>query len=604
MTDLEIDVQDSSFTQTIDRELKNPDVLRRLFALELMEGLPLGPWVPRLRQMLLDGTPDEQDRILELARHERKILPDTAVVELVEEGGRFAGRAIEVAASRSLADCLPGLHRLLREGDDLTRARAASAIRRISGAGEPAATAEVARLARESTGEAQAVALVELWADQANLTPGLLREVLANGAVEGRAAAAAVAALRGDAGLIPGLLALLSDGRTAPAGEAALASMPAEAVTDAIRTLLGADPASPHRAGVLRSIANLPLSDPAPLVTDVLDRLSGLELRAAAQTLLSLMRRSALSESLLPRIEDCVRRLTREPYRCARILYLLGEDRQAMLVADHYHNRTREAVPGLLMLGSITRADSPVEQFVRVYESADAARLPFVLEFIDSSFRPDDRARLVPLLERGSWEEKNTAGARLYPDLPETLESALREAAQSPDDWESAVVRHYIGKTGRALPAPVEDLEESMYSALEKTILLKSVSLFQNIPAEVLSKIASIAVERRASKGELILREGDFGESLFVVAGGSVRIHLGEQELAVLGRGDCLGEMAVLDGAPRSASATALEDTTLLEIDQPNFYQVMESYSAVMHGVVRLLTRRLREDNERLARMK
>jgi CRP-like cAMP-binding protein len=62
--------------------------------------------------------------------------------------------------------------------------------------------------------------------------------------------------------------------------------------------------------------------------------------------------------------------------------------------------------------------------------------------------------------------------------------------------------------------------------------------------------------------------------------------------------------MAVLDGAPRSASATALEDTTLLEIDQPNFYQVMESYSAVMHGVVRLLTRRLREDNERLARMK
>jgi CRP-like cAMP-binding protein len=169
---------------------------------------------------------------------------------------------------------------------------------------------------------------------------------------------------------------------------------------------------------------------------------------------------------------------------------------------------------------------------------------------------------------------------------------------ESKDAWESAIARHYLQKAG---PSAVVDLESDMYSTLEKTILLKSVSLFHGIPAEKLSRVATIAEEKTVAEGTEILREGEFGDSLFVVANGSVRIHRENRELTVFRRGDCLGEMSLLDGSPRSASATAMEETTLLEIDQPNFYQVMEAYPEIMKEIVRLLTRRLREANDRIA---
>jgi CRP-like cAMP-binding protein len=59
--------------------------------------------------------------------------------------------------------------------------------------------------------------------------------------------------------------------------------------------------------------------------------------------------------------------------------------------------------------------------------------------------------------------------------------------------------------------------------------------------------------------------------------------------------------MALLDQAPRSASATALEDSVLLEIDQEDFFEVLASNPEIMRGIMRLLSRRLRDASLRLA---
>jgi CRP-like cAMP-binding protein len=59
--------------------------------------------------------------------------------------------------------------------------------------------------------------------------------------------------------------------------------------------------------------------------------------------------------------------------------------------------------------------------------------------------------------------------------------------------------------------------------------------------------------------------------------------------------------MAVLDQAPRSADATAIEDATLLKISQEDFYEVLTANSEITERIVRLLTRRLREANAKLA---
>jgi CRP-like cAMP-binding protein len=140
-----------------------------------------------------------------------------------------------------------------------------------------------------------------------------------------------------------------------------------------------------------------------------------------------------------------------------------------------------------------------------------------------------------------------------------------------------------------------------MLTTLEKTILLKSVGLFKEISAEDLSYVAGIAEEAEAAAGTSIFREGDYGDCLYIIIGGSVRIHKGGRELAVLNRLQTVGEMAVLDGSPRSASAVALEDTTMIKVDREQFLDVMRSSPEIMQGIIRLLLTRLREANEKLS---
>jgi CRP-like cAMP-binding protein len=140
-----------------------------------------------------------------------------------------------------------------------------------------------------------------------------------------------------------------------------------------------------------------------------------------------------------------------------------------------------------------------------------------------------------------------------------------------------------------------------MYSTLEITKLLKSVSLFAEIPGEKLAKIAAVTHEIRMSKGGSVMREGESGDSLFIVADGVVRVHKAGQDLALLKKGDCVGEMALLDRSPRSADVTVEEDAALLRIGREDFNALASSNPEILQGIVRLLARRLREANEKLA---
>lgn len=134
-----------------------------------------------------------------------------------------------------------------------------------------------------------------------------------------------------------------------------------------------------------------------------------------------------------------------------------------------------------------------------------------------------------------------------------------------------------------------------MYSTIEKTILLKSVNLFKSIPGEDLSRISQIAEEIHYDAGESIFKAGEFGDSMFIVMNGTVKIHVGDQQIAILGKGECLGEMALLDQEPRSADATVEENVILLKISGDAFYEIMSGNMDIMQGIVKLLTGRLRD---------
>ena len=126
---------------------------------------------------------------------------------------------------------------------------------------------------------------------------------------------------------------------------------------------------------------------------------------------------------------------------------------------------------------------------------------------------------------------------------------------------------------------------------------MKGVDLFRDISGEEVSHVAQIAEEIEYGSEQTIFDEGDVGDSMFIIVDGAVRIHKGDKELAVLSKGKFVGEMALLDQEPRSASVTSTEETTLLEINGEDFYDLMASRMEIMQGIVKILTQRLREAN-------
>ena len=131
-------------------------------------------------------------------------------------------------------------------------------------------------------------------------------------------------------------------------------------------------------------------------------------------------------------------------------------------------------------------------------------------------------------------------------------------------------------------------------SADEKLIGLRSVSLFAETPDEVIGEIAAILEEIHFKSGVVIINQGEYGDSMYMIVSGRVRIHFGERTLDQLGPGHVFGEMAALDPEPRSASVTALEDTFLYRLDGTRFYALLGNRMEIARGIIHILCEHLR----------
>ena len=129
--------------------------------------------------------------------------------------------------------------------------------------------------------------------------------------------------------------------------------------------------------------------------------------------------------------------------------------------------------------------------------------------------------------------------------------------------------------------------------------------LFEGIRPALLHKIAPELSIVRLRPGEVIFKEGDQGDSLFLVGEGSVKISKrgrgGEQEtLGFIQPGNFFGEMALLDGEPRSAMATATESTVLGAVNDQAFQHILELAPSRLHmNFLRSVSERLRSVNSR-----
>ena len=135
---------------------------------------------------------------------------------------------------------------------------------------------------------------------------------------------------------------------------------------------------------------------------------------------------------------------------------------------------------------------------------------------------------------------------------------------------------------------------------VQRILFLKNVPLFSTMPPDTLAWVAEAADEENYLAGQTIFEKGSLGDSMYVIADGTVIIHDEGKTLVELPREAFFGELSILDGETRSASAKAKSDCFLLVIRQASFHRILSKQFDVTESHLKLLVRRIREQSPQI----
>ena len=247
---------------------------------------------------------------------------------------------------------------------------------------------------------------------------------------------------------------------------------------------------------------------------------------------------------------------------------------------------------------------APVRDWIRPVVSAEAPAVR--LRGLAARFRPpraDNPARLAAIIagdeawlppwvracaiHLAGFEDSHDLRAEVAAALPSPhpLVAASADGARSSDE-------NAPGDTSGVKP---------MLTTIEKVILLKSVEFFTGTPDSVLAQVAELIEEVSVAAGDVIIARGDAGDSMYVVAQGLLRVHVDDVTLAWILETDVVGELALLDGAPRSASVTAVQDGLLLRLGREAYHELLEDHADIGRRTLQLMAQRLRLANAQLS---
>ena len=128
----------------------------------------------------------------------------------------------------------------------------------------------------------------------------------------------------------------------------------------------------------------------------------------------------------------------------------------------------------------------------------------------------------------------------------------------------------------------------------QKLELLERVPLFAGVARDELEAIGRIADEIDVPAGTALTHEGRHEGYFFVIVSGTVRIERGGRSINTIGAGDFLGEIALLDGGPRTASATTESSCRLLSLTHQRFHELLDTSPSVRTAVLEAVGQRMR----------
>ncbi|ACQ78870.1 transcriptional regulator, Crp/Fnr family [Beutenbergia cavernae DSM 12333] len=136
--------------------------------------------------------------------------------------------------------------------------------------------------------------------------------------------------------------------------------------------------------------------------------------------------------------------------------------------------------------------------------------------------------------------------------------------------------------------------------------VVRTAPIFADLDDDTVAALRAAMDEVTVRRGEVLFREGEPGDRLFVIASGKVKLgHTApdgrENLLAILGPGEIVGELSLYDPGARTATATALAPSNLLELDNPDLVALLEDHPSLARQLLRSLAQRLRRTNNALA---
>lgn len=561
-------VVDKSTLDIIDRGLADEDATVVIFSTTLLEQLPAEDALPRLVKLLEHPQP-----------------------EVRAESAAVFGRIdapLDFAAGMSIA------RRITEEEVPYVLAALLDSVGRVGGI-DPETLVRYLDHGDPDVQRAGLVALTRLgWAE----AEPRMHQMLRGSSEERVLAAQAVGDLELQA-FMDDLAAVVDDAEARPAALDALARLGPEAVP-ILASVLGRD--------------DLPI----PLRRTVITALAGIEGYEAREALIKLVEDPALGPAALhslgrmraaklitPIDEMTLRPVLKDEMRrgllmsaASTIIRTQAQGPGDSFVAAELAGLHQRSVYRVLKILALTYDPGRISTISTALVSNNPARRSNALELLEGTVSGPSAMVVMPFLDIVA---EGMPLHRVLEMLPNgrAVQKAPAEALLDEEDWwPRALALHQLGRDDEVSipghPMDEEPKESAMMPLIEKVMILKGSEFFRNFPGSDLAGIAALSEVVHVAKDEVVFRQGDDGDAFYMVVSGSIIISRGATKLATLGSREGFGEMSILDSEPRSASATAAEDTTLLMLDRDSFDRAIEQNPVVARGVYRVLTERLR----------
>jgi hypothetical protein len=536
---------------------------------------------------------------------ERRLLAGARALGGLPDAGRLArakGRAAAVEPSREAIDLWA--EALIAEVEIARRERAAgSPDAEAMQARIDAAVKQLRKAALGEDGPRRRAALRALGDLREKRAEREILKGMGSSDAEVFAEAARSAVLIDASGAIPSLVLRLSAGPHVPAAARALSLAGPAAVNELIQALpttrgegaaLPTAIATEHSVtGTVRAARVLARLGPEAC-TRVLSRFGELGYRARnavtrALTTVDEATRVATAPELVESAMDLVLTYA-ERLTVAWPHAALGRFGGRGMLAREISHRLSETSERILDLASVLHDKRTIAK-ARAALSGGERDKQTALELLDNILPAALAARTVTVLEHEAAAIGSAKAWSAAPPGPESVRG-VREGDGAPafDGWLEKCRQFDLG----TLPS-----EDPMFGVLEKVLILRDSSLFVGLSGEELYPVAEIAASRQLRAGETVVRQGDPGDALYVVAEGTFSIvksggAKAESVLRSLSAGEVFGEMALLDGSPRAATVRAATDGAVLRIPRAEFEALLDQSPELARGVIRTLIGHLR----------